>query len=271
MSIYKELPRLKGSDYTGEIHIEVENHTSLSYPRHWHDYFELELLMRGTATHDLNGTAYAISPGDAYILTPVDFHEIKADTPIELVNISFDALWLSEEMRSVLYASNLCKTRRFDEEEFDRLTGALELLRAECKENGPCIRQLLEYILSRFVPLVWRNAEPTTSKQHQNGIMRAVEYIELHFREKITLEALSRISGYHPAYFSSLFSKVTGQTYLERLTALRIDYAKMLLTNGVSVSEACFASGFGSLSNFLSMFKQACGMPPSEYRKATRH
>jgi len=100
-----------------------------------------------------------------------------------------------------------------------------------------------------------------------SGMKKAVAYIELHFREKISLERLSALSGYHPTYFSELFRKLTGETYIERLTSLRVNYAKALLANGVSVSEACFESGFGSLSNFLSVFKDRCGMTPSQYRK----
>lgn len=91
--------------------------------------------------------------------------------------------------------------------------------------------------------------------------------IELHFREQITLEQLAGLSGYSPAYFSELFRKVTGQTYKNRLLSLRTGYAQMLLSNGFSVSEACFASGFGSLSNFFRVFQRMCHISPNAYRK----
>lgn len=270
MNGYKKLPRLRAGDRIGNRHIAVQRHTSLAYPQHWHDYFEIELVVAGTGTHIFNGNAYPVSRGDAYLLTPVDFHEVEADSAVELINISFDEVWLSENMRTFLYASDLTKMRKFEEDDYQRFVMAAELLQHECRMDAPCVSQLLEYLLSRF--LIWDlpRTESPVSLEHLAGIKDAVTYIELHFREKITLEKLSALSGYNPTYFSELFRKVTGETYTERLTALRINYARALLANGLSVSDACYASGFGSLSNFLTKFKAKCRMTPSEYRKKAR-
>ena len=91
--------------------------------------------------------------------------------------------------------------------------------------------------------------------------------MELHFREDISLASIAAEVGYHPAYFSELFKRTTGETFMESLTKLRIGYARSMLLSGFSVSDACFLSGFGSLSNFLEMFKRNCKITPSEYRK----
>lgn len=264
MKEYKELLRLKASEKTGDRHISVTHHTSLNYPQHWHDYFEIEVVLKGTGTHHYNGIAYTLEEGDIYLLTPVDFHGIEADKPIELLNISFDTVWLSEDMRAILYAPELAKIHRPGNEVNRQFVAAAKLLQNECEQNGPCIRQLLEYLLSRFIPL--DHPQPEAKQEHLAGIRNAVAYMEQHFREKITLEMLSRQSGYHPTYFSNLFCKVTGQTCIQRLTDLRLNYAKMLLRKGISVSEACFASGFGSLSNFSAVFRKNCGISPGEYR-----
>ena len=268
MNVYRDMLRLKATDKTGYRHICVKKQAYTSYPQHWHDYFEIELVVHGMGTHYYNGTAYTLQKGDVYLLTPVDFHGIEAAEPVELINISFDTVWLSENMRSVLYAPELVKIRKFTEEEYWKFLAAAELLKNECEENGPCVKQLLEYLLSRFIPLHQERTVPETRQEQLTGIMNAVAYMEQHFREKITLDMLSRLSGYPPTYFINLFYKVTGETYIERLTSLRVNYAKMLLRKGISVSEACFASGFGSLSNFSSVFKKRCAMSPSAYRNS---
>ncbi len=262
-----KLLRLRADDKIGNRHIAVERHISLDYPQHWHNYFEIEIIVKGDGMYIFNGTSYPIGKGDAFLLTPVDFHEIEASSPIELINISFDEVWLSENMRTFLYTTDFAKKRRFDEDDYERLVMAAELLRHECESDAPCINQLLDYLLSRFILEDAKQYDSVANQTHLTGIKKAVAYIELHFREKVTLQRLSAISGYNPTYFSELFRKFTGETYIERLTSLRINYAKALLARGLSVSDACFESGFGSLSNFLSVFKAKCGMPPSEYRK----
>lgn len=274
MNVYNNLPRLRASEKTGQRHIAVKRQTYFSYPQHWHDYFEIEIILSGTANHFYNGTAYKMGKGDSYLLTPVDFHKIEADeteSPIELINVSFDSVWLSEEMKMSLYASDFKKICRLSDDECRRFVTVAELLKDECDKDGPCIGQLLEYLLSRLIPPKNNPDVSGATGTQLNGIMNAVAYIEQHFREKITLGMLSEISGYHPAYFSNLFCKVVGETYIERLTSLRINYAKMLLKKGISVSEACFASGFGSLSNFSAVFKKRCGMSPNEYRNNSKN
>ena len=270
MKEYKGLPRLTTEDKIGNRHVAVKKHISFDFPLHWHNYFEIEIIIDGTGSYIFNGTAYPINKGDAYLLTPVDFHEIEASSPVELINISFDEMWLSENIRTFLYTTNFTKMRRFDTHDYERLIIAAELLRHECETDAPCTNQLLEYLLSRFVQCERLPSESVVNQLHLSGIKKAVAYIELHFREKVTLQQISAMSGYNPTYFSELFRKLTGETYIERLTSLRINYAKALLARGCSVSDACFESGFGSLSNFLSVFKAKCGMPPSEYRKNTK-
>ena len=96
---------------------------------------------------------------------------------------------------------------------------------------------------------------------------KACHYLQTHFREAPTLSDIAAHVGFHPAYFSEQFKKHTGVRYVDRLNELRIGYAKHLLSQRLSVSEACFGAGFGSLSNFQHCFKQLTGLSPREYRQ----
>jgi two-component system response regulator YesN len=132
---------------------------------------------------------------------------------------------------------------------------------------GPCTGQLPEYLLSSFP----RRTVSQGSREQLSGIRKTIAYMDLHFRERITLEQLSAMSGYNPSYFSELFRRVTGQSYTERLAVLKTRHAKALLAQGFSVTEACFRSGFGSANNFLYTFKKLEGVSPSEYKKRLSH
>ena len=89
--------------------------------------------------------------------------------------------------------------------------------------------------------------------------------------ENIGALALAKEAGFHAMYFSSIFKRATGESYVQRLNHLRLEYAATLLANNYSVSYACFESGFGSLSNFFTAFKKKYGMGPREYAKEKTH
>ena len=270
MKLYQNMNRLLSDQYLGQQHIDVQRHLTGKWPQHWHNYFEIELILSGEAVHTYNGTEYPIQKGDLYLLTPVDFHGIDTDEAVDLINISFDETCLSPSILTWLSHPEADKHCRLEGEKFDRFVMAAQLLQHECACQGECTAQLLEYILRCFA----RNtAEPkgkSAGKNQLEGIKKAISFITLHFREHITLAQLATISGYNPSYFSELFCKVTGQTYKERVRELRTNYARMLLANGFSVSEACFASGFGSLSNFTATFKAKFGLSPNDYKRSVK-
>lgn len=267
MKEYTTISRLLSDQFVGKQHVSVQRHSTKHYPQHWHNYFEIELVLSGYATHIYNGCEYSIEKGDLYLLTPVDFHGMDAKETVELINISFDDAYLPPSMLSWLSAPDIRKLYRLTIEEFERFYMATQLLEYECSCGGNCTMQLLEYLLSCFTRLNPESPEQNVEITHLQGIKKAISYIEMHFREPVTLGQLAALSGYNQSYFSELFRKVTGQTYKERLRELRISYAKMLLANGLPVSETCFASGFGSLSNFTAAFREKCGMSPKDYRK----
>ena len=138
----------------------------------------------------------------------------------------------------------------------------------ECETDGNCKSQLCEYILFSFLNSQSNNPVKKDETMQLKGIGKAIFYLELHFREDVSLKKLADISGFNTTYFSELFRNVTGENFSERLATLRINYAKSLLKKGFPVTEVCFSSGFGSLSNFLTTFKKKCNISPSEYKKS---
>lgn len=246
--------------------IHVERHSSMESKLHWHNYFEIEIILSGRGKHILNGYEQTFYSGYSYITTPTDYHKLKCDVPTQLINISFTEKMLTEKNLSAIIFSKNNNSQHLTEEKLHLVTLAAELLEHECKVDGPCKMQLFEYILSYLLNTNTDSLKDIDLK-HLTGIRKAVLYLELHFREDISLSTLAELSGFNPTYFSELFKEVIGECYSERLTNLRLGHVLFLLSNGFSVTEACFSAGFGSLSNFHATFKKKYGMTPGAYRK----
>ena len=248
--------------------LTVEKHTVVGgHPLHWHSYFEIEIILSGSGKYIINDVEYDISVNDAFFLNPTDFHYLDVDDVTELINISFDSNMLDDNDMTLLASETYKRAYILNCMERDRLLSAADILLYEYEISGDCQKQLLQYVIKSLLRRNVISAQVISDGEHNNGIKRAILYMEMHFMEKITLDDVAAAARYHPTYFSELFKKVTGETYIDMLTRLRLGHAKSMLANGFSVSDACFQSGFGSLSNFLELFKKNCGIPPSVYRK----
>lgn len=115
----------------------------------------------------------------------------------------------------------------------------------------------------------WMLLYPIFSKTNVKlSIKRVCEYAETHYAENLKLADMAEMVHLSVSYFSTLFKKTTGQTFLNYLNAIRIDQAKLLLMNPeLKIYEIAETCGFASLQYFNRLFKESVGMAPLEFRK----
>ena len=106
-------------------------------------------------------------------------------------------------------------------------------------------------------------------QQFEDAVEKAKQYIKARFREDVSLEKTAREVGISPYYLSKLFKETEGSSYIDYLTALRIDYAKENLADREkSIKEICAGSGYREPNYFSSNIKKWTGLTPTEYRES---
>ena len=108
-----------------------------------------------------------------------------------------------------------------------------------------------------------------TLKESDTERMNKVHaYVMKNFREKITLEEVAALANMTPSSFSRYFKTHANKTFSEFLTGIRIGYScKLLVEKKMSITQACYDSGFNTVSNFNRQFKTYTQNTPLEYRK----
>lgn len=239
-------------------HICVLHQNLSSSQLHSHEFFEIEIVLRGTGTHIINGNEYALQRGMVWICTPADFHEIILDGTAEYWTVVFDETVLSLNlMQALLQSAANCSV--LDEETLQRLDTVVQLINWEYQHNG-IIQPLMDYLLHNLVD----------TKQTSGSlppVKRALLYVETFFRNNPSLTEVATFVGLCPNYFGNLFKREIGEGYNSYLNRRKVTCAMMLLENNMSVARACNESGFGSLSGFLYNFRKVTGISPNEYRK----
>ena len=86
------------------------------------------------------------------------------------------------------------------------------------------------------------------------------------YAQPLDVPAMARTALMSPGDFSRKFRATYGETPYSYLMTRRIERAKALLRQGMSVTDTCFAVGCTSLGSFSSRFSEIVGETPSQYR-----
>lgn len=98
---------------------------------------------------------------------------------------------------------------------------------------------------------------------------RAIEYIESHLNENISLSDVSRETGYSYYHMTRLFSSVLGESVGHYINRRRLyNASEKLLYSNRKVMELALDCGFESSEAFSRAFKAVFEISPTAYRKA---
>ena len=238
---------------------------------HWHDYFELELVLSGRGIHQFNGMEYPLERGCAFMLTPVDFHKVLPTEDLELCTLMFPDHIVDSSLLARLWS--LSKKQRLltiPADDQVRICRLFDLLFEEFAHKENYRKDFIHNIVECIFIIFLRRAEMDAPIAHpffNTPIQDALSYIHSHFRQNPSLSEAAAICRYSSNYFCEIFKKNTGMTYNKYLNDLKLSFARQLLTlSDLSVTEICFASGFSSLSHFLRTFKSTFGVSPQSMR-----
>ena len=93
-------------------------------------------------------------------------------------------------------------------------------------------------------------------------------YIGEHYKDKLTLEKLSREFFVSRSAIVRDFRLTLDMTVVEYITAFRIQKAKFLLKQGARISDVAECCGFSSDSYFTKVFRDSTGLTPAAFRAA---
>ncbi len=115
-----------------------------------------------------------------------------------------------------------------------------------------------------------KRCRPGEIPQERLVIHDLVRYIEANPDADLTLAALGTQAGYSPAHLQRLFKRVVGISPRQYAEAVRVNQLKAGLKGGVSVTDASYGAGFGSMSRLYEGEAGPLGMSPSTYRHGGR-
>ena len=93
------------------------------------------------------------------------------------------------------------------------------------------------------------------------------QYIDMHYKEDISLQSVAEEMNYSDAYFCKIFKQCFDKSFIGYLTEYRLERAKQLLADvRINVKDISVNVGYRDSNYFAKVFKRAMGSTPTEYR-----
>jgi len=129
----------------------------------------------------------------------------------------------------------------------------------------------VEHWMLKSLDCVMDNMLESRNSINIRVINRACEYIVENCHKNISLEEVAQIVHLSRFYFSRLFKQEKGCNFVDYISNVRIDRAKLLLKNSdYNVVRIAGEVGYQDASYFSRVFRQATKMTPNQYRNDMR-
>lgn len=150
---------------------------------------------------------------------------------------------------------------------YDRFDYAIEAMHIKAFDYllKPWKEERLCELISTAIENV-RSMQKTDSIVHsQKDVIK--DYIDRNYKKDISAKDVAGILGYSDVYFSKVFKQLFDDNFINYLTKIRIDRAKVLLKDvSFNIKEVGKSVGYADSNYFTKVFKRSVGMSPSEYR-----
>ncbi|MFS0837535.1 AraC family transcriptional regulator [Paenibacillus sp. 1P03SA] len=261
----------------GELFVLFAGHGQTA-PRHevgpqMLDYYLIHTVESGKGRFSCLGKEYELGPGDTFVIFPGEVVTYASDTRepwryrwIGFKGSSADDLLIRlgiTAQRPVVHAAGLSRLPVF----LRRAERALREAGPACDLEAEGELRLLLGKLAAHADVPRRRGEETDAGRQQ--VDRAVRWLQLQYAQPVTIEQLAQHMGYHRTYLSKLFRQHTGLTPTQFLLKIRMERAKLLMTEGSTIEQIAYSVGFSDPLYFSKQFKKWFGCTPSEYR--TKH
>ena len=88
------------------------------------------------------------------------------------------------------------------------------------------------------------------------------QYVRAHLSDDLSVRAIARALHFNPSYLAHVFREKAGTTLHQYVLSRRLNYANVLLKQGVSVNSTAERSGFASAVSFIRAYKRRFGFTP---------
>ncbi len=268
------LPFLKVYTFIRTSYIPSGNATE-RLNQHWHQYYQLVYVRRGTGSVIIDGVFFPVSEGDTVLIRLNEPHcFVCTEEKLDTYELKFAIL--SDEMDLLRDGP-----RYFCQDTDGSIKRALKQIEQESDAMDPHSTDIIALELCKVLLLMMRDTSgsgtvsdiPAAPQDGDDALLKKVDaYIAQHLHKNFTIRDLSTHLFMEYSYLSRLFSAKYGIRLKQYITRKRLLTAKEMITGtNLTMTEIAEKCGFETLYRLERIFKNEEGVSPTEYRSKHRN
>lgn len=236
---------------------------------HTHNFMELFYITGGKGQFLIRDRVYPVDTNDLVMINPnVPHTEASVGTkPLEYIVLGISG---AELACTGTFNGQFLLLNDFQNKE---LTTCIYNILREMERKHPGYEEVcqayVEILILRLMRNIAISAGGSPQKISDNPHCATVRrYIDLHFKESLTLEQLAEEVHMNKYYLAHAFKREYGVSPISYLISRRIEESKYLLSEtDLTMSQIAHILGFSSPSYFSQVFRKALGSSPMDYRR----
>lgn len=257
-----------------------EKHPRYKMPMHWHIECEILRVLTGSIRLYVDDARVTAREGDLVFFGKGAIHGGEPENCVYEC-VVFDASLLgsapcAQALSPLMSRSAHVQCGRIENgSEFSRL--AEQLFEVVKESSDSALLMAVSSLYALYGRLAQLNAgvrvqpESPSSRQKAGQLKPALEYIESHFGQHVSLDELARLTGLSPKYFCRYFRAIVHRSPIDYLNFYRVECASALLSSSdMTVAEVAYHCGFNDSSFFIKQFRKYKGTTPNKYRADLR-
>ncbi|MBA4699053.1 MAG: helix-turn-helix transcriptional regulator [Ruminococcus sp.] len=255
----------------------LRDNLSKEFEFHYHDFLKVTIFIKGKVQYHVEGKSYELEPYDIVLVNRNDIHRIRVDNalPYERIIVYISPSFIEDYQTSEYdlgYCfkkakkehSNVLRIHSLEKSSLFKITNRLERSFEDNEYASSLYRKILflEFMIQLNRAAIKNRVEFLDTELYNTKIVDIMHYINNHLTDSLDIDTLAKEFFISKYYMMRLFKAETGYTIGNYITYRRLLLARELISEGLPITQACFASGFGDYSTFSRAYKSEFSESP---------